>query len=215
MTKTNALNQNASEGYAAPLIYVLNMFHPISPEVAAYLNHHSFPCSFKKGTILVKADTIAGNVYFIKKGVVRGFVQEGKNDITTWITTENEMVTSISSFDLQVPASENIQCIEDCDLLGMSYDDVQRLYIELPEFNIVIRKVLEKYYRDAEGRAFISRLTSAEGKYIHFLKTSAHLANRIPQKYIASYLGLAEETLSRVRKKISLTSSNGKHVNGQ
>ena len=203
MAKLNA--QHSPEGYAAPLIQALSTFHPVSPEIASYLNHHAIPCFYKKGTLILKADAIASHVYFIKKGAVRGFAQEGKNEITTWITAEYEMVTSISSFDLQVPAVENIQAIEDCDLLSMSYEDVQRLYTELPEFNIIIRKVLEKYYRDAEGRAFIARLTSAESKYIHFLKTSAHLANRIPQKYIASYLGLAEETLSRVRKKISLT----------
>jgi CRP/FNR family transcriptional regulator, anaerobic regulatory protein len=202
MTKTNA-SSSSEGGYASSVIQALNYFHPISAGVAEYLNHHAIPCFFKKGAILLKADTICSHVYFVKKGAIRAFVQDGKNDITTWITAENEMVTSISSFDLQVPAIENIQAIEDCDLVSMTYHDVERLYQEYPEFNIVIRKVLQKYYRDAEERAFISRLTSAESKYIHFLKTSSHLANRIPQKYIASYLGLAEETLSRVRKRIS------------
>lgn len=80
---------------------------------------------------------------------------------------------------------------------------MQELYNQYPEFNITGRKILQHYYRDAEARAYIVRLTSAEKKYNHFIEKYNHLANRIPLKYIASYLGITIETLSRVRKKIS------------
>jgi hypothetical protein len=80
---------------------------------------------------------------------------------------------------------------------------VQSLYQQFPDFNIVIRKLLQKYYRDAEGRAFIARLTNAESKYRYFITSYNHLVNRIPLKYVASFLGMTLETLSRVRKKIS------------
>jgi CRP-like cAMP-binding protein len=202
--KNNTSPGKASKHDASGVITVLRSFHPFSNQVAEYLQQHTFSCSFGKGKLLLKAGNISSYVYFIKKGMVRGFVKEDNKEITTWITAENEMVTSITSFDLQTPALENMQAIEDCDLIGMSFDDLQNLYITFPEFNIVGRKLLEHYYRDAEGRAFISRLTNAESKYTHFLTMHSHLANRAPLKYIASYLGIAEETLSRVRKKISI-----------
>ena len=66
-----------------------------------------------------------------------------------------------------------------------------------------IRKLLQQYYKDAEGRAFVARLTNAENKYKYFLKRYRHLANRVPLKYIASFLGITLETLSRTRKKMS------------
>src|SRR6185436_2481982 len=110
----------------------------------------------------------------------------------------------ISSLDAKAPAVENMQAIENCELLALTYADFQDLYIKFPEFNIVARKLLQKYYKDAEGRAFIARVTSAEKKYQLFLIRYGHLGNRIPLKYIASFLGITLETLSRVRKKLSL-----------
>lgn len=185
------------------LIASLSQFHPVRPEVDEYLKKHSYTCSFRRGKMLLKTGEICHDVYFIKKGAVRGFIKEGAKDITTWITAEGEMVTSISGLDGKSPAKENIQAIEDCEMLALSYSDLQNLYDKFPEFNIVIRKLLQHYYRDAEGRAFIARLTNAEKKYKYFLVNYNRLANRIPLKYIASFLGITLETLSRVRKKIS------------
>jgi len=186
------------------VIDTLNYFYPLSEGVKGYFRKHSFSCSFRKGKLLLKAGEICEHIYFIRKGAVRGFIKEGTKDITTWITAENEVVSSISSLDMREPAQENMQAIENCELLAITYDDFQDLYIKFPEFNIVARKLLQKYYRDAEGRAFIARVTNAEKKYRLFLIRYGHLSNRIPLKYIASFLGITLETLSRVRKKLSL-----------
>jgi CRP-like cAMP-binding protein len=85
----------------------------------------------------------------------------------------------------------------------MSLDDLETFYQEYPESNALARKLLQLYYAEAERRAFVARLTKAENKYRHFLLHQQHLSNRIPLKYIASYLGMTLETLSRVRKKLS------------
>ena len=186
------------------VIATLDYFYPLSDGIKNYLRKNSYTVSFRKGKLLLKAGEICEHIYFIKKGAVRGFIKEGKKDITTWITAENEVVSSISTLDVRAPAFENMQAIENCELLALTYADFQDLYIKFPEFNIVARKVLQKYYQDAEGRAFIVRLTKAENKYRLFITMYGHLANRIPLKYIASFLGITLETLSRVRKKISL-----------
>ena len=186
------------------VIDTLNYFYPLSEGIKDYFRKHSYYCTFRKGKLLLKADEICEHIYFIKKGAVRGFIKDGTKDITTWITAENEIVTSISSLDIREPAQENMQAIENCEMLALTYADFQDLYIKFPEFNIVARKLLQKYYQDAEGRAFIARVTNAEKKYQLFLIRYGHLANRIPLKYIASFLGITLETLSRVRKKLSL-----------
>ena len=186
------------------VIDTLDYFYPLSEGVKDYFRKYSFACSFRKGKLLLKAGQVCEHIYFIKKGAVRGFIKEGKKDITTWITAENEVVSSISALDIKAPAFENMQAIENCELLALTYEDFQNLYIRFPEFNIVARKVLQKYYQDAEERAFIARLTNAENKYRLFITRYGHLANRIPLKYIASFLGITLETLSRVRKRLSL-----------
>ena len=186
-------------------IDTLNYFYPLSAGIKEYFKKHAYPCSFRKGKLLLKAGDVCEHIYFIKKGAVRGFIKDGTKDITTWITAENEVVSSISSLDMKEPAQENMQAIENCEMLALTYSDFQDLYIKFPEFNIVARKLLQKYYQDAERRAFIARVTKAEKKYRLFLTRYGHLANRIPLKYIASFLGITLETLSRVRKKLSVT----------
>ena len=186
------------------VIASLEYFHPLSEGIKNYFRKHSFACSFLKGKLLLKAGQLSEHIYFIKRGAVRGFIKEGTKDITTWITVEGEVVSSISSLDKKEPALENMQAIEDCELVALTWTDYQDLFTRFPEFNIVARKILQKYYQDAEGRAFIARLTKAENKYLLFMKRYGHLANRIPLKYIASFLGITLETLSRVRKRLSL-----------
>jgi CRP-like cAMP-binding protein len=180
---------------------VLGFFYPLSDGVKNFFATHGFICNISKKKLLLKSGALCEHVYFIKEGALRGFIKEGAKDITTWITVENEMVTSIASLDNRDPSVENIQAIEDCKMLAISYENLEELYSKFPEFNIVTRKILQRYYRDAEGRAFIARLTKAENKYQYFLDKHANLINRIPLKYIASFLGITQETLSRVRKK--------------
>jgi CRP-like cAMP-binding protein len=180
-----------------------NAIYPITNETAKAMDEYSFFCSIPKGKTILKAGEICPYVFIVCKGALRGFVKDGNKDITSWITVDNEMVSSISSFFMQLPSFENIQAIEACELIGLSYHHLEMIYTRFPEMNIVGRKLLEKYYRDAEERAYISRLSNAADKYNHLLNTKPNLINRIPQKYIASFLGIRIETLSRLRSKLS------------
>lgn len=201
MTSTNTFT--TAQPDISLLVAALNSFHPLSPAIQKYLKNHLQPVFVKKGKLLLKAGDTCEYVYFIKKGAIRGFIKEDNKDITTWITAEFELVTSIYALDKKQGATENIQAIENCELLAFNYCDIENLYELFPEFNIVIRKILQQYYTDAEGRAYITRLHNAENKYKCFIQRYPHLVNRIPLKYIASFLGITLETLSRVRKKLS------------
>ncbi len=181
-----------------------NAIYPIADEMANIIDEHSFFCTIPKGKIILKTGEICAYVFIVNKGALRGFAKDGTKEITSWITVENEMVTSISSFFVQLPSFENIQALENCELIGLSYEHLEMIYNRYPEMNIVGRKLLEKYYRDAEERAYITRLNKATDKYNHLLHTKPELLNRIPQKYIASFLGIRLETLSRLRAKLSL-----------
>ena len=182
-----------------PLLDLFNALHPIGKRVEIYLQKNIYCCEVKKGDLLVKGGEICDSIYFIRKGVLRGFITEEDKEITTWVTIENEVVATITGFLLQKPTMENIQAIEDCELLAIKWEDLDRLYMKYPSFNIVGRKLTEQYYMYAENRAYITRLHDAEKKYEILMELYAHLLNRIPLKYIASFLGITIETLRRVR----------------
>jgi CRP-like cAMP-binding protein len=185
------------------LLTVLNQLYPLSPEAVQYLRDHAVPCTVAKRKLLLKEGMTCDHIYFIVKGALRGFTREGQKDITTWITVENELVSSILSLDERVRSIENIQALEKCELLALTLEELEIMYERFPECNVLARKILQRYYADAEQRAFIARLTKAENKYRYFLRRHQILSNRIPLKYIASYLGVTLETLSRIRKKFS------------
>ncbi|MDO6434463.1 Crp/Fnr family transcriptional regulator [Flavitalea sp. BT771] len=187
----------------SPMAFFVNHIHPVRSVLLDYIDEHCFTYTIRKGKLLLKAGEFCHHLYFVRRGVLRAYIQEDAKEITTWITAEEEMVTSIRSlFDPGQPSLENIQAIEDCELVGAQYASLQYAYDHFIEMNIVGRKLLERYYCDAEERAYISRLNRAESKYRHFIHTKGRLVNRIPLKYIASYLGMTLETLSRIRSKI-------------
>lgn len=169
-----------------PLLDLFNSLHPIGRRVEVYLQKNLYCNSVKKGELLVKSGEICDSIYFIKKGVLRGFIEEDGKEVTTWLTVENEVVATITGFLLRKPTMENIQAIEDCELLGIRFEDLNRLYLKYPSFNIVGRKITELYYVYAEQRAYITRLHDAEKKYEICMELYSHFLNRIPLKYIAA-----------------------------
>jgi CRP-like cAMP-binding protein len=199
MNKLLATASWQKEGQDSPLATFVKHAHPINQEVVDYINDHTWSENVSRGTYLLRTGEVSKHLYFIRKGVIRAYIKDGNKEITTWITAENDIVASIRGFNLQQPSLENLQAIEECQLVVAHYDTLQYLYHHHVEMNIVGRKILEQYYSDAEERAFISRIPNASKRYRHFLNTQGHLANRIPLKYIASYLGMTIETMSRIR----------------
>jgi CRP-like cAMP-binding protein len=193
--------KHATAQEASPMIALANSLHPNSEGINQFLLRNTYVKTIKKGKMLLKAGEICTNMYFVSKGVLRGFVKEGEREITTWISCNGELVSAISSFILQIPTNENIHAIEDCELIALSHSDLEKLYTKFPSFNITVRKLTEIYYMHAEHRAYIARLKNADQKYELFLKQYGHLSNRVPVKYIASFLGITLETLSRLRGK--------------
>lgn len=194
------------------LIDFLQSLYPLDDEIIDYLNQAAIEKKVGRGKLLLTAGEVCEHYYFIKKGLVRGFIIEDGKEITTWICREGEVITSIVNIlDIQA-MGENMKTLENSELIVMPTSGIQYLYDRYPDFNRAGRKLLERYYCDAQQRAIICRIPNAAKRYEHFINTRPELVNRVPGKYIASFLNMTEETLSRVRS--ARTKSRRKPVSG-
>lgn len=183
------------------LIHTLDKIHPLSSEVRAFLSQHIVLKNFKKNEIIHEAGVECKNIYYIKRGVLRGYYLFNNKEITTWFAQENQLAACISTFNTIQPSKESIQVLEDAEVFVLNTDDLQELFHSYSEFNYIIRILYQEYLMEAEERAFIARLTEASLKYDYFVQTYGNLLKRVPLKYIASFLGMTLETLSRIRNK--------------
>jgi CRP-like cAMP-binding protein len=182
------------------LVNTLEKLHPLDIGLRDFFFRHCKIMQYNKGDFLLKPGSVCDAYYFIFSGQVRSYVEYGNKQITTWVSTEGELVSSIYSLRSRTPCEEYIEVLSKSILLKLDRNDLELLYKAYPSGNIITRKLLEKYYADAELRALIPRMPTAELKYSLFAKKFPHLLSIIPQKYIASFLGIRQETLSRLIK---------------
>ena len=112
---------------------------------------------------------------------------------------EGDVIISVESFFKQTESQEQIQALEDSSLYYISYDEMQFAFANFSDFNTIGRILTEKYYVLSEQRLYSLRMQRASERYLFLLNHFPQILLRVPLKYIASYLGITEETLSRIR----------------
>ena len=180
-------------------IVLLNAIHPLSKSLNSFLSHALKTSYFKKGDFIIKNGEVCDRLHLIRKGLVRGYFNYENTEITTWVSVDNEMVTSISGFFKKTPARENIECLEDTYTESISHHDLHFTLENFKEMELLYRILMQQYYQNAECRAFMVRIPTAKGRYEHFLQTNyTEIIKRLPKKYLASLLNMRPETLSRL-----------------
>lgn len=190
-----------------PLIKFLNELQPLSEGLIEGAKKETFRIFVKKNNILpCLADLVNGGcLFFVVKGLVRAFVIDEGKDITTWLTDENDLIGSIRNPGMLKPTyKEQYQALEDSELLVLPYHFIDNMYALFPEANILARKLLAIQYHMSQERSVLSRIPSAEARYRQFKEGHPTIKQRVPLKFLASYLGMRIETLSRIRKKARL-----------
>ena len=167
--------------------------------ISDYIMENLKEIEIPKKEFILKEGRICYNIYFVKKGLLRCYYFKDDKEICAWFMKETDIIFSVESFLNQVPSRENIQAIEDCTLYFIEYEELQYLYHHCPEFNFVGRVLTEKYYQLSEQRLYSLRMQKALERYNFILNHFPQIILRVPSKYIASYLGITEETLSRIR----------------
>ncbi len=159
------------------------------------------PVKLEKGEFLTTEGKVCNSVYFVEQGCLRGYYNLDGKEITYWFAFENNFVTSLLSFVTRNPGMENIQLLEDCKLWEISYDDLHRLYKKHTDVNTLGRIINERYYVMLEERFVSNHFKEARDRYENLLATAPHILQRVPLGHVASYLGMTQETLSRIRSK--------------
>jgi CRP-like cAMP-binding protein len=180
----------------------------ISENIAAMINDEATFVDFADKQIVLLEGMESTNIYFIIKGVVRGYyIDEQGNDITKCFSSENEFFSSEGLRTGSV-SSFTIECMEACQCIQLSYKFVHRLMKEDENLkNLFITYYLKEVER-LEKRSKNLTLLNAEERYIDFCKQCPQLHDRVELKYIASYIGIRAASLSRIRKEMKKTSSN-------
>lgn len=152
--------------------------------------------------MLLTQGSICRRLYFVEDGALRGYYYLDDKEITHWFGFENDFVTSFHSFITGKPAVENIQLLEGSILWSIGREELDKLLNEFPDVERLLRIAYEKYYLRLEERYVNSQFTSAKDRYESLLRQAPHIIERVALGQIASYLGISQETLSRIRKSL-------------
>jgi CRP/FNR family transcriptional regulator, anaerobic regulatory protein len=183
------------------LLERLNALHPLDEVVIERIKEITQIAEYPKKTFLLRDGQVCDKACMVVKGLARAYYINEDRDITSRFMDEGFIITSWISYYNQQPGDEFIEAVEDTTLACIRYTDIQQLYKDYPQFNIVGRKQTEYSLYTSEMRTRMLRKHTAEEKYAFFLKQHPDLINRVSLKYIATYLGMNEETLSRTRNK--------------
>jgi CRP-like cAMP-binding protein len=155
----------------------------------------------QKDEILLAEGKICRHLYFVESGLLRFYITKGGNDITKFFTDAPYCFTSQVSFNSQKPAAENIQAIEKSIVWQTTLQQANEL-LELKSWNTFVRKLIQEVQYFTEQILQEVQTETAENRYEKMLKVNPTLLKRLPLKYLASYFGIAPQSLSRIRKKI-------------
>ncbi len=171
-------------------------------ELAIVLGYFETKNVIRKTTLLHAGD-IANEVYFISEGCIRLFCEKDGQELSTYFFTENMFAGTYDSFISRRPSRYSIETLEDCQVLTLSYDILQELYVVFPKMNEFVRKSIEDRFVILHDLFTSYLLNSPEERYISLQKERPDLLNRVPQHQIASFLGITPVSLSRIRNRIS------------
>lgn len=162
------------------------------------------PVFFKKGDLVHDAANVCTKSYFIQQGLFRTyFLKEGK-EVTEYFSAEGEWVNSPKSFMQRKPDIYSIDAIENTRALCLHINDLGFLFDNFPEMERYARLSMGTIFGHLLERITSMRFTSAREKYRHFLETYRDIYHRLPLGMVAAYLGITQETLSRIRADQSL-----------
>ncbi|PKB15181.1 Crp/Fnr family transcriptional regulator [Flavobacterium sp. 5] len=155
-----------------------------------------------KGYILLNTNKVEDSIYFLKKGIVHAYINSINQKITFWFGKEGDPVISMRSYVANQKGYEEIELLEDCELYEINTQNLQDLYEKDIHIANWGRKFAEKELIKTEERLISKQFRTATERYKEIIRDNPDLLQRVQLGYIASYLGITQVTLSRIRADI-------------
>lgn len=184
-------------------VQLIAHYIPLSNEDIQYLRNELPIKRYKKNEIIFSEGKISRTIYFVLDGCARLYYNVEGKDKTAFFYTEGKFICAGVSYTFNVPAVENYQAIEDTTLIHFDKDLIEELLQRSSKFEVMARIATEDELITYQMMvaSFITR--SPEQRYTDLLNTHGDLFHRVPQQYIASFLGVSPETLSRIKKRVT------------
>lgn len=161
---------------------------------------------FKAREVIVRQGNVATSIYYVARGLLRTYHLKDGKEINTYFACDGQFISTYSSFITQTPSFEYLETIEDSIIYSLSFHMLTALYGRSSKFEKLGRILAEKNYLCVLDRTMAMQTKTAKEKYLDFMKSyDKKIVQRVPQHQIASFLGMAPESLSRIRKEISIS----------
>lgn len=156
----------------------------------------------KKHEVLLKANTVCKHLAFVNKGAVRTHINNKGEEITFFFFFENSVAADYESFITKKPTGFAMEAIEDSEVILLSYEHVQNTYNKMREGQKLARYIAEYLYIIQRQRTFSLLLETPEERYKNMVDGKSEILQRVNQYYVATYLGIKPQSLSRIRKRL-------------
>jgi CRP-like cAMP-binding protein len=154
---------------------------------------------FDKKVQVVKEGEVEKYINIIARGLARKFLPVKKGEITVQLATEGHIIHSELSFYTQEPSGSVIETIEHTSFISISHNNLQQLYEQFPKAERLGRLLVSDLFIKKDFRYFDQLQKSTRERFLEYMRTHPHMLQRVPQKYIASYLNIKPETFSRLK----------------
>ena len=181
------------------LFQYFKKFNPLSKEAEREIAEISNLITIKKNKDLQPIGHTCKTIYFIKRGVARIYYFKDGIDITESFFFENSIIARVESLFTGKPSRKAIQILEDAEIIAINANLLFKLYDTFPETERLFRKIFEAAYVETVNRIEGIQFHSAEERYNALLSEAPNVLMKVPLKYVASYLGITQVSLSRIR----------------
>lgn len=174
------------------------IYHLPEPARHAFLGQWK-PMRHPKGHALVREGSVCNFLYYVSKGLVRIYYHKRDREVTEWLAPDDSFFFSIRSFFERTPSRLIIHLLEPSELLAIHYDDLMRLCDRYHEVEKLFRRMITGSLVLSQMRMESLQFETARQRYLNLLEQFPNLLQRVPLAHIASFLGITQETLSRIR----------------
>ena len=176
-----------------------NKYHTLPVPCLDRLAEVLVPFKTRKGTKLLVEGQVQDYLFYVEKGLLRQYYFKYNKDLTENLACDGDVVMCLESFLRRVPSALLVEALENSAVWGIAYDDIQRLASESYDIELLYRSVLEHSLLESQRKADMLRFEPSHVRYRRLLEYYTENVKRAPLVYIASFLQMTPETLSRVR----------------